>query len=204
MSKNSVNGYFEDLESTAWVSYEEDQPISAYSTLALRDGLQHALDQSGQYRINWCAVSGDPKPGVSDPSGSVETYRYPFPITSIRKDRPMQLDVRVAVIMESGGQELDLDASIYPRGQPGQVLWSASANTTTTTAHWAIDELATWTREKRHRLGRFAATSVDNDASSVPSTAYLDMLELELVLTGTTFAGSGTISVCGVQVREYP
>lgn len=202
MGKNSHRGYTEAFELTSWNALERDEPMSAYQAWVIRNNIQHNLDQSGQYRINWVAAANDFTPRATS-EGRSGRWRWVFPITSIRRERPMNLDIRAATIMTGGAGEVDIALRLYPRKSPGSEMWSTSANVTTTGAHWAIDTLATWTNEARHKQGRLDLTSVDNDSSSEPSTSFLDVvtLELDLVMPDSE---TGTVRLCGLQVREYP
>lgn len=212
MSANSYRKYFEFFETTAWTPFSADEPISAYTAWITRNNIQHLVDQSGQYRVNWVAdvddvTGGDGGAEITVPGfhptahqqGSTTVIRYVFPLTSIRPDRPMQLDIRIGARSQAGGT-VTINADLVPYKRPSQILWSATqGQTTSATASWIIDELATWTDESRHRT-HTPFTSVDNDASSVPGVSILDLVELEI--RGSCSAGSGLLS--GVQVREYP
>lgn len=212
MSKNSYLGYEEAFELTGWSPFADDEPVSSYTAWVMRNNIQSRLDQSGQYRVNWVAdvddvLGGDGGAEITVPSfhptahqqGDETTIRFVFPLTSIRADRPMQLDVRIGARSFNGGN-VTIDASIFPYKSPAQILWTATQGTTSSsTASWVVDELATWTEELRYRSAT-QFLSQDNDASSEVSTVLVDLVELRII--GTCDSGTGLLS--GVQVREYP
>lgn len=89
-------------------SYEDEEPISAYRALALRNKLQLLTDLSTQVRINVAAVS---YPGIGFDGFSIDastTERFllwtqEFELSWLRPDWPAGLDICMALFRGAGG-----------------------------------------------------------------------------------------------------
>lgn len=192
--------------------FNADAPLSVHRAYWLRSNIQQLVDQSGQYRVNWVTDTRDEE-GASGPNIASASGEYSlccvFPITVIEQRHPMNLDIRVAARISGSATSASVSANLYAytgvaNNSVGQSLWAGSGASSSTTASWVIDETFEWSDyDLRALQGTKRYISRDADASSIPGTGLLHMMQLNLVLTGA-FSGSGLAHICGVQVREYP
>ena len=104
MSASSNLGVLEGLASSP---LDTGDSVSAYRAWAIRNNLAHLIDESTQVRINWVgtSVDGDSNDTYKVADLGVEPvltgasvkriWAQEFPITWIREDRPVNLDLHV-------------------------------------------------------------------------------------------------------------
>lgn len=191
-------------------SFEADYPISTAYAWLLRNNLAHLQDSAGQFRINWSALATT-VPGGTDGtswSGTAQTmvayYAAPFPVTLLGQDGLPGLDIRIAV-MSSSGESVTAEARIvYDVGTVwnigAEVLWTATGSSSSTTGAWVIDEDSQGSPSFGLGKGRImlAIREGGDDSQSA-----IEMVRLEIKLTSTV-AGSSTMRLMGVMIREFP
>lgn len=196
-------------------SYDNGRPVSTWEALVLRNNLQHLINFSCQHRINWVGANlVSPEAtfvnyyGYSEiDTGSaaiVSVWAQEFPITWIRDDFPVSLDIEIhALVGDAGtGSHLRIDARIVPASAPfydlgTTALWSATAQSSGINTEAVIADLLTFDTAL-DQSGIFAGRAVTEE--SVLRSVQQAMLRLEIQVTIPTDE-QGLLTE--VLVREY-
>lgn len=124
-------------------SMDDDAPVSVYRAWALKNNLQHLIDQYPQHRINWQGndrTTGDTYEIYNQyGDAGVVYYSVPFLHTWLNDVAAVGLDVRVCGYVTGG--TLTVSGRIVPANPLGSgvfdtsvpALWEATATTTSTT-----------------------------------------------------------------------
>lgn len=211
MTQRSAYGYRAALDTDI---FNTEQPMSSAQSDLLRNNIQHQVDVSGQFRVNWAGTDLEHGGGISlQGNGDTRRACFTFPWTCIVPTLPMNLEIYIIAIV-SASTDMDVTARLVPattaRFSGSNVLWERSVNYTTTTNNIAIWDWAGLEGEEdflsndtipftdnQHMLG-FRPHTVDQDGVQV--NAFSVWARLEVIAT----IGSGTVgAITGVQVREF-
>jgi hypothetical protein len=204
----SALSYYKYIETLPSASHDADEPLSAFRTWNMRNNLQHLIDSSHQYRVNWCAAQGASLDKINY-VGAAQRYqmRWTFPAIVTRADRPPSYDVRVGVMLSNttSATHAIVTARIRPMGDGSIVgasdaFWQTVVSTTTAAAHWAVDAQVTWSAA-RSWVGAVRNYTLDEGTIfRVVSVAKL-AFELDVIAAGPTNCIAAVVSA---QLREYP
>lgn len=112
--------------------YDNDNPVSAARVFVMRSNLQMHCNLFAQHRINWVAQDeGSLFVGALAPEVDVtRRWAQDFELTWLRPDYPCGLQICVALLRGSGGDdEVTASCRIAPGGSPaggGTTLWAGA------------------------------------------------------------------------------
>lgn len=212
MTQRSAYGYRAALDTDI---FDTEQPMSSAQSDLLRNNIQHQVDVSGQFRVNWAGTDLEHGGGISlQGNGDTRRACFTFPWTCIVPTLPMNLEIWIVAIC-AGSTELDITARVVPalttKFSRTSVMWERSTTYTGNTNDTAIYDWAGLDGEEdfqsnatipfvdgQHMLG-FRPHTVDQDGVQV--NAFAVWARLEVVATIST--GSGACAITGVLVREF-
>lgn len=213
------------LDRQAAEAFALGEPVSAGRTFILKNNLAHLIDQSTQVLINWVATSvagatndsyqlrreGDP---VLTNAYVPRIWSQEFPLTWLRADRPVNLDVLVQVatfqVVEPSDNDLNVRARVVPArfaiGDDAAPAFADQVVTATTTSasptalldcQWALAVPAPQLGEPAD-LGLVALEEGDIVVSPIAA-----MMRLEITLAEDGVSVDTIHEIVGVYVREY-
>jgi hypothetical protein len=178
-----------------------DHPISALTTLLHRNNTQHLVDQSVQYRINWCASTSSSEYGSSGEAAARAQYCCEFPVTITDQEALPNFDLSVGVRLTGTLTTASLSATIAPTTN-AQALslksWSISTATATWYDHTFDLSARKWGAYKR-RLAYPADWGGGPQIAATPRS-YV-MLSLNVIATSGNIS-LGNCQIVGIDLRE--
>jgi hypothetical protein len=200
---------------------DDGEALAAVDAFLLRSNIDHLIDSSGQYRVNWAEgkglrTFGHLQLGTEDNASYEWTMRsWDFPLLFRSIAFAFSLDIRVATMLTGDCLEGEVYADLNTITSPNLVisngpnpgaLYYNRLTTSTASANWAIDEQKVFNKnEVPSSVNRVFTTQEDGQAR----IAIVPMVRLTVGIRSTVFdegavaSGSGAF-VVGVQVREYP
>jgi hypothetical protein len=195
-------------------SMSADLPVSASTTLLLRNNLQHLIDQSMQYRVNWAAsVSGDEY--LDDAGGGgdfINVFAWAFPVTITDERRLPSFNLRMSARCNDGGLAFGtVRAFLRPVGNEYPVIFSTeyTVSSTTPSGHEENFEIEMpWEGvEPLDGLNRsyvyFDDTTSGSRFASTPRSYVPLMLVVETIPDPASIGEDGNVQLTSVSLREY-
>lgn len=203
MSKTSYYGRVIDIEDTA---FDQGSPCSAGAAFLLRQNLAHAIDSSGQARINWSSQVGAlyGVHYVSFNGSFASRYLEEFPITWYAPDKPANLYVG-AIFKHNTSDSTDysyrisiVPANTPPGGGASLAVFDQSGTNTDNTATTVTGSVIGADFVPQLRTA-WQTVGLTNDGDAFRNVS-LCMLRLEIELSGSAESQSDVLSV---YVAEY-
>jgi len=203
---------------------DEHYPCDTGDMWTIADNILHLVDESPCYRINWASPSFStqtgalPATGITIPDGfggyyAVINVVHQFPTTILYAGRYPNYDVRVAAKTTSGTVQLQAtlatpDAPYTAGIEDPSVIGVANGSTSSTTGAWAIEARFSSASKRPAIVGNWTSTlEVLPNGSTEPVgrvPGFSAFARLQVVLYATGMASTGSISLVGLQVKEYP
>lgn len=186
-----------DLEPTV---FRADQPVSALKTLYLANNVQHLVDASCGYLINWVASTSSSELGAGgEIVGAAFQYDFAFPLTISDWTTLPSFDLRVGVRLTGTLTDALVTAKIHPLGSNSSIFLKS----------WTISSAgAAWhdAHKDVNRPYRDCVRSIPYrdpvDGSRVNTHDAFCMAQLSIVCRPDDPL-DGSVQLVGVHLREY-
>lgn len=186
------------------------RPVSALTTMRMRNNIAHLVDVAHQQRIYWVASTSDSEFGAAIEGGTNRrVYKYTFPVTITDAEKMPSFALYIGTRFTGTPTGARLEAVIRPyqitptSNSPITSVWQKAITSGSNTWHnrfLYVDR--GWSQYASSNLAFYANTGNGTYLESTPNSFVMAQLE---IITDVDDWEDGNVQLIGVDLRElYP